>query len=203
MDCLQFEQRLRDGILLAIREFCSQHPGETPYGFALILGQCGSYLGCAIATEEGLSRIADQYVERGYRYEGFDWQEVAHAKELAVWLRWAHPDDGWYYEDFPSQLGITDQLKDLVLQNAFGDQAGQLEAFCTDVLTSLQTDVDWQQLVQRRPIIVGVYEGNDPRNFLRTATRCNPYAIVRQLWQEQSLADESSSRIKSPYHRAN
>lgn len=41
---------------------------ETPYAYALVLGQVGNWLGYAVATEEGLRRVAQRYHDLGYRY---------------------------------------------------------------------------------------------------------------------------------------
>lgn len=198
MNRSDFAVVLREANIVGIRDFRSRHPEESIYAFALILGQRGNYLGFAIATEEGLQRVAANYFESGYRYKGASWQVIDHHKELAVYLRWSHPDDGWYYEDFSEQFDIAGSFKQLVTQAAFGDDADQLEEFCTDVLTSLQTDPEWEKLQQSVPIVVGVYEGDNPQDFLRTATRCNSYAVVRRLWGENWRAQESSSRITRP-----
>jgi len=193
MDRTQFAQHLGVAVVSAIQGFRAQHPAEVPYGFAIIFGQFGDYLGYAIATEQALQRIAAKYDAQGYRYEGFTWQTIDNCKELAIWLRWANPDDGWHYGDFPD---IADELRELVSSKEFGEQAMQLEEFCTDVLASLQTNSDWEYVQRDTPLICGVTEGVDPRDFLRTASRCNPFTMVRRLWAEKHEADERNSRIK-------
>jgi len=198
MDRSHFAQCLRDAVIGAVQRFRQRHPADSLYGFAIVEGQGGNYLGYAVATEEGLRRIAAQYDARGYRYQGWEWEQVDNQEKLAVWLRWANPDDGWHYGDFPKHYRIAEHLQRLVADDVFGEHAEQLEEFCTDVLASLQTDSAWQSLQQHKPLIAGVTEGEDPRDFLRTATRCNPYSVVRQLWFEQWQADECGSRIKAP-----
>jgi hypothetical protein len=193
MDRAQFAHKLGVAIVSAIQGFRAEYPAEVPYGLAIILGQCGDYLGYAVATEQALVQLAAKYDERGYRYEGFEWQAIDNRRELAIWLRWANPDDGWHYGDFP---GIANELNELVSSGQFGEQATQLEEFCTDVLASLQTNSNWQHIQRDTPLICGVTEGVDPRDFLRTASRCNPFTIVRKLWAEKHEADERDSRIK-------
>jgi Domain of unknown function (DUF4303) len=172
---------LRRAIVGALAEFRRQAPDETPYALAIITGQCGDYLGYAIATEEGLHRVADKYAAAGYRYRGPEWEEADNRERLAEWLRWANPDDGWSYGDFADDLGITDGLAHLVRGGAFGEDAEGLEEFCTEVLAALRSDPNWLAVAAGVRIVVGVTSGEDPRDFLRTATRANDYHAVLQL----------------------
>lgn len=93
---------------------------------------------------------------------------------------------------------IAATLSQLGTDGAFGDEAEQLEEFYTDVLASLPTNLEWQQIQNSKPLVVGVTYGEDPRDFLRTATRCNPFNIVRELWAEIWRAEEHESRITAP-----
>jgi hypothetical protein len=171
---------------------------ESPYALAIILGQCGNHLGYAVATEEGLRRVASQYAAKGYRYQGWEWEEFDNLERLATWLRWANPDDGWHYGDFPDRFGVARLLAALVESGAFGENAEGLEEFCTKVLTALQSDPDWISVVAADRVIVGVTSGANPRDFLRTATRANLYGVLRQLWAEHWRGEELSSKIPSP-----
>jgi hypothetical protein len=188
---------LQRAVVGALNDFKRQVPDETPYALAVILGQCGNYLGYAVATEEGLRRIASQYAAKGYRYQGWEWEEFDNQERLATWLRWANPDDGWRYEDFPDRFRVAALLADLVAGEAFGEGAEELEEFCTEVLAGLQSDVDWLAVAGER-MVVGVTFGEDPRDFLRTATRANRYNVVRQLWAEHWRGEELSRKIPAP-----
>lgn len=68
--------------------------------------------------------------------------------------------------------------------------------FSVQTLKKLRFDQAWRKLQQTSPLIVGIFEENDPRDFLRTATCCNSYKLVRKLWQEKWYEDEYDSRIK-------
>ena len=195
MNRSQFAAHLRTAVIAALCEFRSAHPDDTPYGFALIPGQAASYLRYAIATEQGLRRVAaDYYTQYGYRYEAFDWETADDREKLAVYLRWANPDDGWFDGDFPERFQIPEHLETLVKTGAIATESGDLEEFCSDeVLASLPTDPAWQI---HNNVIVGVTYGEDPRDFLRTATRSNPYAQVSKLWREQFAAEGMAGRIK-------
>ena len=192
-------QRLRDAIVAAVRAFRRGRPDERPYAFALVGGQAGDSIGFAIATEEGLRAAAKKYADLGYRYEGEDWEDVDHAEKLAVWLRWSNPDDGWRYRDFENLEALGRSLRLLFDRGESTDEGGGFEAFCTDeVLSPLSRDPDWAGDPLGRPLVVGFTYGEDPRDFLRSATRANPYPVVMELWREHLQAQEVEPRIKTP-----
>jgi hypothetical protein len=189
----------------AIIDACRRELGRpvawTPYGFALIGGQCANYLGYAVATEEGLKRVADEYHARGWKYEAFEWEKFDNREKLAIYLRWANPDDGWRYENFAERFEIQTRLERWTAADGVDKTEAKFEEFCTDVLASLQTTPEWRELVLESNLIVGFTWGEDPRDFLRTATRANPYPKVLTLWDECWQADELRSRITSPSDR--
>jgi hypothetical protein len=152
-------------VIGALSDFRQQVPKESPYALAIILGQCGNYLGYAVATEEGLRRVAQQYAAKGYRYQAWEWEEFDNLERLGTWLRWANPDDGWHYEDFPERFEVARLLASLVERRAFGEDAEELEEFCTEALAGLQSDPDWLAVVAAYQLAVGVTSGNDPRIF--------------------------------------
>jgi Domain of unknown function (DUF4303) len=198
LDRTAFARNLKHAVVEALAEFRRQVPGESPYAFGVILGQCGNYVGYAVATEEGLRRVAAKYAEMGYCYQGREWEEFDNQELLSAWLRWANPDDGWQYGDFPDAFGIADELTCLVNGGAFGVAAEELDEFCTEVLAELQSDPAWVAVVSGARVVVGVTSGEDPRDFLRTATRANEYRAVQQLWGEYWWGEELSGRIRSP-----
>lgn len=195
MNRSEFARVLQEAVVGALSEFRWHAPDEAPYALAIILGH---YLGYAVATEERLRRVASQYAAKGYRYRGWEWEEFNEIERLATWLRWANPDDGWHYGDFPDRFGVAPLLADLVESGAFGEDAQELEEFCTEVLARLQFDADWLAVAGTRQVVVGVTAGSDPRDFLRTATRANPYSVVRQLWAEHWRGEELCSKIRCP-----
>jgi hypothetical protein len=198
VDRAKFAEELRREIVAGLRAFREQHAAETPYAYALLGGTGADYLGTAIATEEGLRRVAAKYAKLGYRYVLLTSERPATGAELAAWLRWANPDDGWYMGGLPEHKRVQEELCALVEAGDLGEDGGDFEEFCTDVLASLQDMPAWQEELARGEVIVGFTYGSDPRDFLRTATRANPYPIMRRLWAETWKADELQSRIKSP-----
>jgi hypothetical protein len=198
LDRSEFAQILQRAVAGALGDFRQQVPDQSVYAIAVILGQCGNYLGYAIATDERLRRAATRYAEKGYRYQGWEWEEFDNLERLSTWLRWANPDDGWQYGDFHDRFGVARSLASLVESGAFGEDAEELEEFCTEALATSQSDPDWLAQVAADRVIVGVTSGSDPRVFLRTATRANRYGVVRQLWAEYWCGEELSNRILAP-----
>lgn len=183
--------------MAAVREFRRERPDEQPYAFALVGGQGGNYVGFAVATEQGLRETAKKYADSGYRYKGFEWEVVDQVERLSVWLRWANPDDGWRYGDFADSEALCRSLRELFERGELRDEGGDFEAFCTDeVLTPLTRDPAWEQDPLGRSLIVGFTYGEDPRDFLRSATRANPYPRVIELWKQHRQAQEVEPRIK-------
>ncbi|VTU00079.1 : DUF4303 [Gemmataceae bacterium] len=196
-----FATTLRAAVVEAMRRFREYSPAESPYALAVILGQCGNYLGHAIASEEGLRRVAAGYAAKGYRYQCEEWEQIDQLERLATWLRWSNPDDGWRYGDFPDSSGVVAALAELVGTGEFGEDANHLEEFATIVLADLHSDPDWQCLTRGHRVYVGVTHGSDPRNFLRTASRANTHDVARDLWGEYWQGDELRNRILSPYRK--
>ena len=107
MDRPTFSLTLRRAIADALSEHLRAAPEETPCAFAVILGQFGNSLGYAIATEEGLVRVADDYFTKGSRCQRREWEAFDDRQRLAEWLRWVNPDDGWHYGSFAEGHGIS------------------------------------------------------------------------------------------------
>lgn len=197
----EFATTLRAAIVDAMRAFRTATPTETPYALAVILGQCGNYLGHATASEEGLRRVAASYAASGYRYQREEWEQVDQLERLAAWLRWSNPDDGWRYGAFPDSSGVAAALAELVGEGEFGEDAERLEEFCTDTLAGLRYDSAWQNATGGFRVLVGVTTGGNPRDFLRTATRANSHDDARELWSEHFRDEELRRDILSPHRK--
>lgn len=195
MERSTFATALQEAVVNALIDFRRQVQGEHPYALSIILGQCGNYLGYAIATEEGLRKVAVRYASRGYRYQGHHGEQFDNLEQIAAWLRWANPDDGWHHLEFPEHVGIAPMLADLVTTGALGEDAADLEEFCTEVLAELQFDSHWLAATASECVVLGVTSGNDPRDFLLTATRANRFSVVRQLWAEYWRGEDLSDAI--------
>jgi hypothetical protein len=193
-----FAETLQRAIVAGWREFRAQYQGESPYALALIPGQCASCLFFAIATEEGLSAVANDYVRKGYRYQAHDWEHDRIEDELAKWLRWANPDDGWRFREFPEEFRIQQSLAQLVSAGCWGEDAVNFDEFCVDVLASLRGSREWIEVVGEFNVVLGFTQGEDPRDFLCTATRINPFGEVRKLWAEYNAAKQIATLVSPP-----
>jgi hypothetical protein len=97
----------------------------------------------------GLLRVASQYAAKGCRYQGREWEgfDNLNLGRPATWLRWATPDDAWHYGDFPERFAVAPPLASFIESGAFGEDAEELEEFCTQVLARLQSDAGWLAVV--------------------------------------------------------
>ena len=121
---------------------------EEPYAFTLIQGQQCNYLGYAIATAASLTATAAKYIAKGYRYHGS--RRMADADAIRAWLRWANPDDGWYYRDFDD----SDTIQRFLATRSHDDQA--LRKACIDQLKAV---------AHLQDMTLGITYGEDPADF--------------------------------------
>jgi hypothetical protein len=196
MKTTEFASCLQQAVRTAWRDYLKENAAHSPYAFALIEGQCGGYLLYAIASESGLNTVVAKYDKRGYRYRGKAGEEFDNHEKLAHWLRWANPDDGWAFNKFPPISAVEKGLS--ALAGAFGEDAEKLEDFCVEVLTSIQNSESPLSRPDGEQAIVGVTRGENPSDFLRTATRCNRDAAVQRLLSEYRLGEEAGRKIKQP-----
>lgn len=192
---LSFSSLLRDALIDAWAGFCQSRPAESPYAFAVIIGQSG-YLGNAIATDVGLAEMVAWYVKRGYSYQGPGQETCDNPERLAAWLRWANPDDGWRLGGFDERFRVGQALYELETSGAFGEGTEGLEEFCVDVLAALAASNAWRKEPPACQVVLGATYGEDPRDFLRTATRCNPYPLVKKLWAQYAEAEHLSHHVR-------
>lgn len=199
MERSKFATLLRNAILGVWEEFIADRAIDNPYAFALVGSQLSSYLNYTIATETGLQAVAAKYEAKDYRYRGGESEEFDNRQQLAIWLRWANPDDGWVFGDFPEKFQIQAELTRFVEANGFDENEEDFEEFCIEVLASLSQEPTWK--LWRDRVVVGFTYGEDRRDFLRTATRANSYRLVNKLWEEHCQGEEFSWRISSPKYQ--
>jgi hypothetical protein len=174
-------------LIIAMHDFRNDRSRETPYAFALIGGQSRDYVGYAVATEEGLRRVTESYFAMGYRSGDAGDSDIDmddQYQDLAAWVRWANPDDGWYQHPLPGSGELGALMRTLVFADGFDDNGYSFEEFSVDVIARLQAEPTWRAAVGTGKVVLGFTYGEDPRDFLRSATRVNPYPIVRRLWSE-------------------
>ncbi|HEX8913969.1 MAG TPA: hypothetical protein VF796_16590 [Humisphaera sp.] len=187
--------RLRASVVGAMTRFRRARPAERPYALAVLVGQDARRIWCAVATEEGLRETVAEYRRLGYRHHDFEGDESDdQAGLLAAWLRWANPDDGWRHVE----LDDGDALGD-ALGHAFQGDAltPAFEAFMTDVvLASLRHEPGW--LAVGRSVIAGYTSGQDPADFVRSATRANDHQAVATMWGEWRRGETVGRSVRPP-----
>jgi hypothetical protein len=127
---------------------------EKPYAFALIQGQQCGYLGYAIATHSALVNTVNSYLGKGYRYNGM--LHLNDGEAIKSWLKWANPDDGWYYFDFENQAAMNDFLL------GFHGDDDSLRSGCIAELKKVSLEHPTAS------ITLGVTYGEDPEDFRRS-----------------------------------
>lgn len=193
-----FAQRLHDAIIVSVKEFSDAYPTETPYAYAIIPVQVGDYLMYAIATEQRLLQTSERYESLGYKYTG-SVEGISNLETITTWLRWANPDDGWKFNDFPERFEITQNLTILVKEGEFGEDGVEVYDFCVEVLAKLSSDPEWQAVQTKGEIVVGVTFGEDPGDFFYSASQSNPEPLLKKLQTEYQEGEAFSKNIKCEY----
>jgi hypothetical protein len=100
--------------------------------------------------------------------------------------------------ELSERFGVPAAMRQLLDAGEFGEDGEGFEEFCTGVLAPLNDLLGWRELTRLTgaPVVVGFTYGEDPRDFLRTVTRANPYPLVRRLWGEYWQADEFNPKIQ-------
>ena len=172
---------LKNAILNELETFVKNHASDTVYGMAMVMGQLGNYLGLAFATENGLEKISTKYLN----HKTSNWQEqrlYTDIENLKTWLKWANPDDGWHYVDFSEKHCIDKYLEELTKEISAEEINKEIEKNCIQALQNKE--------FEKFDIIFGITYGEDPDDFLRTATQINTLEKVKQLWRDTKAARE-------------
>jgi hypothetical protein len=190
-------EALAAGVHEFLAEFRAAWPREAMYSFLFELPCEGTHAHAAVATEEGLTRVAEKYASKGY---GISDAETLTA--LRTWLRWAGPEDGWFQG---SETHCFDRVSSL-LDEAFAAKYmemfdGQLNDLALATLGDL--DVRWVfgSAAERERIVLGMcYIGGDnsDEEFLEWAERVNPPAVIERLRHEIDESRAMGERIASP-----
>lgn len=196
MDRLKFSRLLQRSILAALKEFQDENPDESIYAVGIQADTEEFEVVCYLTTEEVLQEVAEQYYDEGYRYAGGIEREMT-VKWLALWLRWyglaTLPSD----VNLPYGVKIDRGFMTLLDAGEFGPDHDGVEPYLVEVLAKLAASKPWRELADR-DIVVGLLDFEDPRVFLRTATRINDYTLVRRLWAEYEAGEAVDQDLDSP-----
>ena len=183
---------LTDAIASILRQFRIDHPSDTMYAFALVAPAEGTHICCAIATEQTLDAVTQQYAKSGY-YQAKSGGTIALLRQE---LRWANPDDGWYYYMFDNDAPILNELAKAFDSNAIEMFDGATEATCIQALRQLDQDGAFGTKDTRGRVTIGFTDGEDPEVFVQTATQLNPIATFertrKELTESYSVAEQLS-----------
>ena len=187
----QLAPMLTDAIVSILRQFKTDHPSDTMYAFALVASAEGTHICCAIATEQTLDAVAQKYAKSGYQAKSGDTIAL-----LRQELRWANPDDGWYYYMFDNNAPILNELAKAFDSNAIEMFDGTTEATCIQALQQLDQDGAFGIGDTRERITVGFTDGEDPEVFVQTAAQLNPTTTFertrKELTESYSVAEQLS-----------
>ncbi len=179
LDRFLFTQTLTDELCAGWRSLRSSHPGERFYSFGLYTTALAEYLMVTASTEEGLSRVTAEYVQRdgrdpvlrraSLRWSPCDSPLHVEGEELlprSTLLREAGPDP---YEDSPE----ADEAVSLVYQAA------------VEALAALDRESVFGSGEARSQLVVGIWCG-DQSNEERVAfaRALNPRPVVDRFARE-------------------
>jgi hypothetical protein len=153
------------------------HPGETLYGFLFEVSCEGFSAHGAAATEEGLSRFAEEWAaERGGKVE-----------HLKSEFRWGSTEDAWYQQPDAAFAAVNRLLARAEREELYEMYAGVLEGLCIDVLKEMDAAGTFGTGATRERVTLGVcYIGGDnsEEEFLGWAKRVNPPKVFKRLRAE-------------------
>ncbi|HEX4609247.1 MAG TPA: DUF4303 domain-containing protein [Urbifossiella sp.] len=157
----------------------------------------GTHAHAAVATEEGLTRVAKKYMAKDYA-AGLD----DAVPLLRTWLRWAGPEDGWFQglnsDAFTPASKLLDEAFAAELIKPFD---GQLEALAQAALRQLDVVGVFGTGVAREAITLGLcYIGGDnsDEEFFAWAEDVNPPTVMQQLRRGIAESRAMSDQIPSP-----
>jgi hypothetical protein len=156
-----------------MRQFRREHPGEDLYAFALVPSPHHDGIICAFATEQGLDRVAGRYLASGSGSREGDPLPL-----LRQWLRWANPDDGWYF------YGNGDDPFARLVPEYQGKGRPWTPPLCIEALQRLDAEGTFGAGADRERVVIGVTYGEDPEDFARFAKDSNPAAVWARMRQE-------------------
>jgi hypothetical protein len=163
---------------------------EQIYGFAFVAPPEGTWVTCAFATEEGLTRVAADYARLGYRTRRRDPMPL-----LRSWLRRANPDDGWHWEHFSARF-IRGWRRPY--------RAGELDLYdgscahiCAIALRCLERRGVFGHADDDR-VTAGFTFGDDPRDFVRYARHVNSRRVFARLRAEIRAGEAAEKLIRPP-----
>ena len=192
----QLAKQLAIEVLSIVHQFESDHPYDQMYAFALMATAEGTWIGVAIATEQTLETVAQSYLQKGYQATTGNTLALLH-----LGLRWANPDDGWYYYDLPEPSSFLEQLQAAFDAHAIEYFDGSTVNICLAALQQLDGNHTFGTGIVRENITLSFTYGEDPRDFVTFAEQLNPTAQIKRVRQEQEAGDTAWDQLQSPFRK--
>jgi hypothetical protein len=193
----RIQDALATGAQAFLGNFRSTLPGETMYSFLFELPCEGTHAHAAVATEEGLIRVAEKYAGWGYRAKDGDT-----AVALRTWLRWAGPEDGWFQGgDMDCFVTVSDAVDEAVAAGHMEPFDGQLNTLALAALRAMDARGVFGVGIERDMVVLGMcYIGGDnsDEEFLGWAEEVNPPAVMSRLRREIKESRATDERIARP-----
>ncbi|MCC7492898.1 MAG: DUF4303 domain-containing protein [Fimbriimonadaceae bacterium] len=151
--------------------------GERVYAFLFELSAVGYAAAAAVATEEGLRRTAEGYLDD---FDGDLTRAIAS-------LRWAGPEDGWYQSP-ERAFRTTNRLLDAAeRQELYPVYSGDLERLALQALQQMDATGLFGTGAAREQVTLGVCHtgGDQPAElWLSWLSAVNPPAVVARVRAE-------------------
>lgn len=192
----QLAKQLAIEVLSIVHQFESDHPYDQMYAFALMATAEGTWIGVAIATEQTLETVAQSYLQKGYQATTGNTLALLH-----LGLRWANPDDGWYYYDLPEPSSFLEQLQAAFDAHAIEYFDGSTVNICLAALQQLDGNHTFGTGKVRENITLGFTYGEDFKDFVTFAEQLNPAAQVKRVRQELETGDTAWEQLTSPFRK--
>jgi len=170
---------LTSSAIQTVTHFRAEHLNERLYAFAFVTSAEGNRLHCAFATEEGLDRIAMEYISRGFRASKGD-----HHATLRTWLRWMSPEDGWYIHDLHEAEALNRQLDEVYASGIYKLYDNKSTKLYLDVLVDVDRANCFGAGIEREAIAIGLSIPDDPEHFIKSARRVNPKSVADRTRKE-------------------
>ena len=172
----QIESALSTELTAFVSAFRAKHDEEI-YGVLIEISREGFSAHGSIATEEGLTRFANECLGS---YKG----DLSAAKKD---LRWAGPENGWYQSDDKAFRTTNAELSIAQKSKLYDYFDRTLTALCLKTLKSLDENGLFGTGVSRAKMVIGIcYVGGDnsDEEFLGWAKQVNPKSVYTRLSKE-------------------